>query len=58
MRHTAATNVINRGGTTKDAAEMLGHKSTRHTERYARKLGMERKRQTAALMEQMGQRQE
>jgi integrase len=51
MRHTAATNVVNRGGTTKDAAEMLAHTSTRHTERYARHLNMERKRQTAERME-------
>jgi integrase len=58
LRHTAATNVINRGGTTKDAAEMWGHRSTGHTERYARKLGMDRKRQTAELTEQTGQRQD
>ena len=54
LRHSAATFVINRGGTTKDAAEMLAHQSTRHTERYARRLGLERKRETAARMEQMG----
>jgi hypothetical protein len=51
MRHTAATYAMDHGANTKEIAQMLGHKSTKHTERYAKRLGMERKRQTAAIME-------
>lgn len=55
LRHTAANYCVNKGGNTKDASVMLGHVTTRHTERYTKRLGLERKAQTAALMEKMGQ---